>query len=336
MSETTKSERKRQAILDQLAAAGEPVRAAALLAALQADDMALSPRTLRHYLKQLQDEGLVVQLGRRGSTLTDRGMTELDAPRVVQRVGFMNSRIDQITFAMGFDLELRAGTVAVNTALVTRPALMSRLKLIEQVFARRYAMGSLVALLEPGETVGDTTVPPDMIGLCTVCSVTLNGVLLKHGVPARSIFSGLLEIENGQPVRFGELINYDGTSLDPLELFIRSGMTDYVGAITHGTGRIGAGFREVPAEAYDLVVGLADRADRIGLGGFLRIGRPGETLFNIPVRPGCCGAVVIGGLNPVAILVETGERVQAFAMSGLMEFHRLFPYTELADRLGGS
>ena len=29
-------------------------------------------------------------------------------------------------------------------------------------------------------------------------------------------------------MRFSELINYDGTSLDPLELFIRGGMTSYV------------------------------------------------------------------------------------------------------------
>jgi repressor of nif and glnA expression len=42
---------------------------------------------------------------------------------------------------------------------------------------------------------------------------------------------------------------------------------------------------------------------------------------------------VIGGLNPVAILEETGAEVRHTALSGLMEFNRLFPYQELKDRL---
>ncbi len=333
MMSGSKTTRKRHAMLDMLATAPTPVRGETMLEALHSAGIPMSPRTVRLYLKQLQDEGLVQSCGRAGYRLTDRGQAEQGAPHLLERVGYMTSRIDQITYAMGFDLELRAGTVAVNTAMVTHAALASRLPLITQVFEKRFAMGTLLSLLGPGDTLGEVSVPDGMLGLCTVCSVTLNGVLLKHGVPTRSLFSGLLEIVDDKPVQFSELINYDGTSIDPLELFIRSGMTNYVGAVTTGTGRIGAGFREVPAEAYELVVSLADRAERIGLGGFLQIGHPNETLFNIPVRPGSCGAVVIGGLNPVAILEETGERVQARAMAGMLEFHRLFPFQELAARL---
>ena len=46
------------------------------------------------------------------------------------------------------------------------------------------------------------------------------------------------------------------------------------------------------------------------------------------------GAVVIGGLNPVAILEELGMRVLSKALSGLLEFNRLFRYEELPERLG--
>ena len=38
-------------------------------------------------------------------------------------------------------------------------------------------------------------------------------------------------------------VNYDGTSIDPLEVFIRSGMTDNIGVVKTGNGRIGASFR---------------------------------------------------------------------------------------------
>ena len=327
-----KKARKRLAILDVLKSTEQPMSSRVVAERLQESGQDVSERTVRLYLQQLQSEGLS-SAGRHGHVLTERGQTEHGASLVMERLGYMATKVDQMTYRMSFDLELRSGTVAVNTALVTRDMLLPRLPLILRVFEKRYAMGNLVALLQPGEQVGDTLIPPGMLGLCTVCSVTLNGVLLKHGVPTRSIFSGLLDMVDGQPVRFSELINYDGTSLDPLELFIRGGMTNYVGAVTSGNGRIGAGFREVPADSHDLVVSLADRADRIGLGGFLRIGRPAQTLFNIPVRQGCCGAVVIGGLNPVAILEESGERVKAWALSGLLDFHRLFPYHELEGRL---
>ena len=47
-------------------------------------------------------------------------------------------------------------------------------------------------------------------------SITLNGVLLKHGIPTTSSFGGLLELREGRAIRFVEMIHYDGTSIDPL------------------------------------------------------------------------------------------------------------------------
>jgi repressor of nif and glnA expression len=54
-----------------------------------------------------------------------------------------------------------------------------------------------------------------------VCSITLNGVLLKHGIPTTSRF-GDPELQNRKPMRFAEIIMYDGTSIDPLEVFIQT------------------------------------------------------------------------------------------------------------------
>lgn len=60
------------------------------------------------------------------------------------------------------------------------------------------------------------------------------------------------------------------------------------------------------------------------------IGQPGQSWFDVPVDDGHVGAVIIGGLNPVAILEELGMRVVTGAMSGLMEYSRLRPYQDLA------
>ena len=54
----------------------------------------------------------------------------------------------------------------------------------------------------------------------------------------------------------------------------------------------------------------------------MEIGRSGQALFNIPVPEGCIGAIVVGGLNPVAILEENGIRVEAKALAGLLPFNQ--------------
>jgi repressor of nif and glnA expression len=130
------------------------------------------------------------------------------------------------------------------------------------------------------------------------------------------------------------MIDYDGTSIDPLEVFIRSRMTDYIGAIRDGNGLIGASFRETPEDARDLVVRLGDRLSAVGLGAFMEVGLPSQAVLEVPVSPGRIGLVVIGGLNPIAILEEMGHRVRSQALAGLLDYARLFHFEELPKALG--
>jgi repressor of nif and glnA expression len=238
-----------------------------------------------------------------------------------------------MAYSMTFDTIARTGLVVVNMSLVDPQQLATCMDDICQVFAHGYAMGNLLTLLGPGDSLGGWTVPSDKLGFCTVCSITLNGILMKHGVPTTSRFGGLLELRDGQPTRFVEMIHYDGTSIDPLEVFIRSGMTDYCGAIRDGNGLIGAGFREMPENCRDLAMQVADRVSTIGLGGFMTIGWPDQPVLEWPVTPGRLGVVMIGGLNPIAILEERGYRVNSRALAGLLEYNQLFHFEELPKAL---
>lgn len=330
---TSKKSDKRLAILQLLGTSTQPLTGLKITRALAERGHTFSERTVRFYLQLLDEEGLTKAIGKKGRVITARGRTELEGVSVLKRVGYMSAKIDQLTFQMDFDLALRTGKVVVNVAIMPVDLLRHYATEICEVFQCGYSMGTLMGLIASGQSVGDMVVPDGMIGFCTVCSITLNGVLLKHGVPTRSLFSGLLQLRDGEPEGFAEVINYDGTTVDPLQLFIRGRMTDYDGAVKTGTGRIGAGFREVPAESYELVMGLTEKLNRIGLGGFLKVGRPSQPLLNIPVNEGCSGAIVIGGLNPVARLEESGEIIQAYALAGLMEYNTLFHYEELQHRL---
>lgn len=328
-----KKDERRLAVLNVLRSSDGPLGSAEISDALSAVGQRVSERTVRLYLKQLDGEGLTRSVGRRGRRITESGVSELDAARIIERVGFLSAKIDRMTYLMDFDLTNRAGTVVVNITLVEPAELSRRVDMICRVFEEGYALGRLVGLFEPGERVGHTAVPQGMVGMGTVCSITLNGVLLKYGVPTYSRFGGLLELRDRKPTRFVEIITYEGTSIDPLEVFIRSGMTDYVGAVSTGSGRIGASFREFPAESRSLVEELAHRLEKVGLGGFVRLGLAGQPLLEIPVGEGRFGAIVIGGLNPVSILEETGVRAYSRALAGLIDYSRLFPYEELGDRV---
>ncbi len=110
-------------------------------------------------------------------------------------------------------------------------------------------------------------------------------------------------------------------------------MTDYLGAIRDGNGKVGAGFRELPANSLETSRQIAIKLKKIGLGAFLEFGRPGCDLLDIPVSEGRIGAIVIGGLNPIAVIEESGTRLQSIAMSGQLDFRELFHYSEMPERL---
>ena len=328
-----KPKERKLSILGVLSSSDKPLISAQICDELFSLGQQISERTVRLYLKQMDEEGLIKTYGRRGREITEKGLKELESSRTLERVGFLSAKIDNMTYRMTFDLTTRSGTVVTNITLVKPGELMKCVDMICRVFNNGYALGHLVALFEPGERLGRISVPPGMVGIGTVCSITLNGVLIKYGVTTFSRFGGLLELRDKKPNRFVEIIMYDGTTIDPLVVFIRSGMTDYMGAVKTGNGLIGASFREDPAESRNLVESTANELESVGLGGFMKIGRNGQSLLEVPVSIGRVGAIVIGGLNPVSILEENGIRVLSSAMAGLIDFDRLFHYSELEKHL---
>jgi repressor of nif and glnA expression len=328
-----KIEKKRLAILKILKKAKKPLGSLKITEQLLAMGYELSERTARFYLLTMDKEGLTENFGKKGRRITEHGLKELNTARAFEKVGFLSGKIDQMTYQMSFDLARKEGTVVFNLSILERRQLKPAIPLMCRVFTENYAMGHLMTLFNSNEKVSDVTIPEGKIGIGTVCSITLNGVLLQYGIPCQSRFGGLLEIQDKKPKRFVEIINYDGTSLDPLEVFIRSGMTDFTSITENGNARIGASFREVPSESRDKVLEIAHELEKIGLGGLLAVGWPGQTLLEIPVNEGMIGMIVIGGLNPVAVLEERGINVRFKALAGLADYRKLFHYQEIEKRI---
>jgi repressor of nif and glnA expression len=327
-------QRRVLAILRILRDASRPLGANRLAEELEGYGMQLSARTVRLCLAQMDRAGFTVNLGKRGRQVTDAGVAELRHAAVLDKVDMVAARVDQLSYEMDFAPSRRRGRIILNISSVRAADFAAAIEQMKRVYAANLAMGRYVWIHRGGGRFGEVDVPPDRVAIGTICSVTLNGVLLGAGIGMVSRFGGLLEVRDGKPVRFREVIYYSGTSLDPLEIFIKGQMTRVAEAAATGTGVIGASFREVPAVALPQVRRVCSRLERMGLGGVLRVGRPSQPLLDMPVPQGRAGLIMVAGLNALAAVEEQGIETANVAMGALHEFADLVPIEQVDG--GGS
>lgn len=314
-------ERKGLLILRILSESPEPLGARIIASRMKDSGLDLSERTVRYHLKLMDHKGLTTLIGRRdGRLITDHGRDELSNARVQDKVSLCNSRIDILAFKTTFDLSKKQGMVPVNISFFPKDRFKEALNVMKPVFQSKMAVSDRIAIAESGEKLGDVTVPNGKIGLATICSIVINGILLKNGVPIDSKFGGILQMKNGVPLRFVELIHYAGSSLDPSEIFIRGKMTSVSQVVKKGEGKILANFREIPSVSMTHVKDIIEGIRTIGLGGILAVGSIGNPICETTVGVNKAGMILIGGLNPVACTHEQGIYVDNLAMTTVMEF----------------
>jgi len=317
-------ERKVILILKILHESGAPLGARVIARRMSERNVELSERTVRYHLKMMDERGLTRLIGRRdGRIITDQGLNEITDARVQDKLGLSISRIDVLSFRTTFDVKKKRGFVPVNISLFPQKQFADAMKVMRPVFQKKLAVSSRVAVAAAGKTLGDIVVPRGQLGLATICSIVINGVLLKHGIPIDSKFGGILQMRKGETLRFVELIHYAGSSLDPSEIFIRGKMTAVNQVVREGEGKILANFREIPALSRSLVDKVIDDFAKAGIHGILSIGSIGHPVCQTHVDVDKIGMILIGGLNPVAAAYEEGFDVDNKAMSTVMEYEKL-------------
>lgn len=315
-------DRKINAILRIIADAKKPIGSAEISQKLKECGIDLSERAVRYHLKIMDQQGLTEIRWKEGRILTEKGREELENAFVSDKVGLVISRIESLAYRMDFDLERKAGSVILNLSFIPKREFRRSLEIMRPVFKKKFNLGSMVAVAGEGEEIGGVAVPAGKVGFGTVCSVTLHGILLKKGVPVESKFSGILQIEKGRPLRFTDLISYSGSTLDPVEIFIRSKMTGVREAVA-GSGKIVASFREIPAISRNKAIEILQKSEETGLGSALMMGKPGQPLLEIPVGSERVGLVICAGLNPIAALEEAGIETESKALASLVDYSRL-------------
>ena len=317
------------AILRILSESSESLGSITIARELERRGVFLSERAVRYHLKMTDERGFTESLGRDGRRITPKGLEELRTALAPDQLRFILEKLELMSFNTTFDPETGTGQVAINTSIFDENSFDRALAAMREVFKAGLCVSERVAVAGEGAKLGGVVVPRGKVGLATVCGATINGVLLKAGVPMDSRFGGILEISGSKPRRFTAIINYGGTSLDPSEQYIRARMTSVAEVVMTGNGRILANFREILAPSRLLVEATLAKLKEAGIGGVYAMGNVSEPVCQIAVGLNRVGMVLLGGLNPVAAAVEADIEVDNTAESGMMNFEELTSFWKL-------
>ncbi len=326
-------ERKILSILKVLSTLQKPAGSVSIAKHLKERGIDLSERAIRYHLRLTDERGFTQLISERdGRVITEKGLHEIQSALVNDKVGLAISRIEQLAFRTNLDLEKLSGKVPVNVSLFPEEKFPEALKEMSPVFEKGLCVSRLVHTVAGGESIGDILVPDGMVGLASVCSIVINGALLKAGIPMDSRFGGLLQLHNHKAVRFTEMIHYNGSSLDPSEIFIKARMTAVKEAVLSGDGEILANFREIPAICQPVAENVINGLKRAGILGVLLVGNVSEPVCEISIDLNKIGIILLGGLNPVAAAAEAGIEAENHSMSTVIDFRLLKPFEEVLTK----
>jgi repressor of nif and glnA expression len=326
--ESQEVERKVVSILNVLGEQREPLGARVIARRLKDHGVELSERAVRYHLKLMDERGLTKSIGKDGRLLTEQGIEETRNALARDKIGFAFSRIEALAFRTSFDWEKCSGLVPVNISLFPSESFKKALRAMREAFEAGLCVSELVAVACEGEKLGEVMVPQGKIGFATVCSIIINGSLLKAGIPLESRFGGILQIRDRKPTRFVDFIHYAGSTLDPSEVFIKARMTSVGEIVSSGGGKIVANYREIPAFCRPMTDNIVTKLREAGLGRLIVMGEPSQPVCEIPIALNRVGMVLMGGLNPVAAAEEQGIEAENMSMSTVMEYRDLVNFKE--------
>jgi len=323
MVEVVKISRLDVEILRVLSESAKPVGSRLLQRELEKRGFFLSERTVRYHLQLLELKGLVAGHERSGRTITSQGLAELSRALVSQRVGFVITRFLSMACSITYDYIADSGTVVANVSVLNKSFHDKMFEIVRDLHAANLLLAPYFKVLDENEEYQNIVVPKGKIALFTICDLTVDGVLIRSGIPLFFRYGGLVQMVNGKPLRFIDMISYEGTTISPLELFVRSGQTSVLKVVKTGSGVLPVGMREIVAEARERTHKIVSTLKEKGWGGFLALGFPNDPVLGVPVSMDRFGLCMVGGLALAAALLEGGAKIETFASRCLVPIEEM-------------
>jgi repressor of nif and glnA expression len=301
----------------------EPIGARLIADKMNERGYLIGERGVRYHLRILDERGLTKRQGYDGRIITERGTKELENALVDDRLGFIITRIEKLIYDTTFDLKTKKGNVIINTSIIDKKDVDKTVEIMQHVIHEGFTFSPYLKIMEEGTSFSDLNIPEGKIGIATMCSITIDGILLKAGIPVTPKYGGLLDVKNRKPTGFEDIILYNGTSIDPMKIFISKKMTRVLKAVETGSGRLLGNMREIPASSVREAKDILNSAMSMGIADVTQVGESGKSVLKAPVDSGKVGVVVYAGTNIMAAVEESGLNVNTYPISTIMDFKDL-------------
>ena len=228
------------------------------------------------------------------------------------KIPFLLSTSWNLIQQVNFNVEKRKGDIVSNVSYLDKNDLDNALKIMEDTY------NSNPKYINPYYKLIDHPTDDDKVGIATICSLTIDGLLINNGIMCNPIYGGLLELT--EPPLFIDLISYTGTTIDPHKIFLSKNMSAISTNI--GTKKILASFKEIPYVARDYAVHLLDILKNTGF-SIYKIGKPREVTYNAKADNYNFGVVAGSGLNTIGAIKEKGIDIEVKAIEKLIPFEEM-------------
>ncbi|PWB51316.1 MAG: NrpR transcriptional repressor [Candidatus Methanoperedenaceae archaeon] len=242
---------------------------------------------------------------------------------------FIISRIENMMYEVTFDPAKRKGKIIVNISIVNESDLKKIIGLFRQAVHSGLAVSPFMKIIRAGEKIGNVKIEAKKAGIASACSITIDGVLLKAGIPVKPKLGGVVEIHEGSPLRFTDVLTYDSTTIDPLDVFMSQELTSVTHMINTGSGKILANMRESPMSARNKIELVLDSLVNAGFSCILEVGEPNNDILGVQVGRDKMGIAVIGGTNPMALVQENDIEIDTRELSILLDIEEMVHIDEL-------
>ncbi|MBW9221652.1 DUF128 domain-containing protein [Methanothermococcus sp. SCGC AD-155-C09] len=214
------------------------------------------------------------------------------------------SKMLSMIHRVDYSIENERGNVLVNTGYVDKKYEDEVLDILKECFKSKTLISDRIGF----------EVKENLLIINTLCSSTIDGILIKCGIPVMPYYGGILEIAKN---RFIDIIAYEGTSLDPHEVFFNK---------VDGKNTILSGVRKVPMASQENLINVVDK---LGWTGLYKIGKPNNDICGVKVEKNMLGFVSFGGVNPFAIIKNNNIPIEILALHDTMEYSKLIHLKEL-------
>ncbi|MBO8154413.1 NrpR regulatory domain-containing protein [Thermovirga sp.] len=317
-------------ILRNLYFSGDPLHSTALQKALSMAGINLDSRTIRYHVSSLESKGFVQRLGKKGVILTPKGIEEVKALLVFERIGMTSLETQKLLEQCDFDIEKKTGKIIVNLATCPKDSIYEVLENLNNISSSSIIISPLIGLIGEEQRVWNINIPKGQIGIATISSTNYESIFFRNGVPLTNSATGLFKIEQNKPKGFTELICHSGTTISPGQLLCKGLYTQVSKYLETGSGYVTASIKVFPSFYCERAIKIANYLKQHLLNSVFEMGCIMPENYRMSVNDRNKGYIIVfGGANYLAPLIEKNFTSDIHIASLLFDLENMFTPKEI-------